>query len=99
MLKIWRPVAKVPLDIVLVSAEALAQLVRRRAVRGQFRAVRFDAMGDTPEDTARRALTDVLGSLAPNTIVIGVDQERGLLLVHQLRRQGEPRNLDVLRLG
>jgi len=99
VLKIWRPVAKVPLDIVLVSAEALAQLVRRRAVRGQFRAVRFDAMGDTPEDTARRALTDVLGSLAPNTIVIGVDQERGLLLVHQLRRQGEPRNLDVLRLG
>jgi hypothetical protein len=32
-------------------------------------------------------------------VVLGVDAEHGLLLVHQLRRQGDPVDLDVLRLG
>ncbi len=94
----WRPVVRVPVDIVLVCREALAQLVHRRAARGQFRAVRF-AGGDSETDHGRRALTELLGSLAPNTIVIGIDPERGLLLVHQLRRDGDRDELDVLRLG
>jgi hypothetical protein len=40
-----------------------------------------------------------LGSLAPNTIVIGIDDERDLMLVHQLRRDGGRDELDVLELG
>jgi hypothetical protein len=47
----------------------------------------------------RRALAETVGSVAPNTIVIGIDDERGLLLVHQLRRHGGPEDLDVTRLG
>jgi hypothetical protein len=31
--------------------------------------------------------------------VIGIHADLGLLLVHQLRRQGPPEDLDVLRLG
>jgi hypothetical protein len=50
-------------------------------------------------DIGRRGLSEILGSLAPNTIVIGVDTERQLLLVHQLHRTGGSENLDVLRLG
>jgi hypothetical protein len=95
----WRVLAKVPLDIVLVCSEALAQLVRPRSRRGSFRAVAFDAVVESPEDTGRRALAEALGSVAPNTIVLGVDVESGLLLVHQLRRQGDARDLDVMRLG
>jgi hypothetical protein len=41
----------------------------------------------------------VLGSLAPNTVVIGVDPDRDLLLVRQLHRQGGREQLDVLGLG
>jgi hypothetical protein len=99
LLRGWRLAIAIPRDIAVVCWEALAQLTRPRSERGAFRAVRFAAVEPTPEDTARRALTEALGSLAPNTIVIGVDAERGLLLVHQLRRQGEARHLDVLRLG
>jgi hypothetical protein len=95
----WRLVVRVPLDIALVCWQALAQLVRPRASRGEFRAVRFGAVAETPRDTGRRALTEAIGSVAPNTVVIGVDAERGLLLVHQLSRQGDAQDLDLLRLG
>lgn len=94
-----RVVVQVPRDILIVCREALAQLVWPRPVRGTFRAVAFDACADTPQDTGRRALTEALGSLAPNTIVVGVDAERGLLLVHQLHHRGSPEKLDPLGLG
>lgn len=96
---LWRLAVKIPLDIALVCSEAIAQLLRPRASRGSFRAVAFEAIHETPEDAARRGMAEALGSVAPNTIVIGVDPERRLLLVHQLRRQGPAEDLDVLRLG
>jgi multisubunit Na+/H+ antiporter MnhE subunit len=99
LVSIWRLTIKIPLDIALVCWEALAQLIRPQPVRGQFRAVRFEAVKETPQDAGRRATAEVLGSVTPNTIVVGVDAERGLMLVHQLRRQGPPEDLDVLRLG
>jgi hypothetical protein len=40
-----------------------------------------------------------MGSLSPNTIVVGVDTERGLVLVHQLQRQGDAEQIDPLGLG
>jgi hypothetical protein len=95
----WRLAGKIPVDIALVCREALAQLVRPRASRGEFRAVRFGAVTATSQDTGRRALTEAIGSVAPNTLVIGVDAERGVLLVHQLSRQGDAKDLDLLRLG
>jgi hypothetical protein len=47
----------------------------------------------------RSALAESLGSFAPNTIVIGVDPERELILGHQLRRTGGDEAIDVLGLG
>lgn len=99
LLGAWRVLAKIGPDIFLLCREALIQLVRPRAARGEFRAVPFRPTEDTPEDAGRRALTEWIGSIAPNTIVVGVDDERGLLLVHQLRRQGEPEDIDPLGLG
>ena len=99
LLRVWRVALRIPLDIALVCSEALAQLVRPRASRGTFRAVPFHAVESTPEDTARRALTEIVGSVAPNTVVLGVDPDTGLLLVHQLHRQGDAGDLDLLRLG
>jgi hypothetical protein len=94
----WRPLARVPGDVAHLCIDALAQLARRRATRGRFRAVPF-AGGASGRDQGRRAVTEILGSLAPNTIVIGIDPERELLLVHQLRRKGGREQLDVLELG
>ena len=99
LLRSWRLVWKIPSDIVIVCREALAQLVHPRPTRGVFRATEFTATEATPSDTGRRALAETVGSIAPNTIIVGVDAERGLLLTHQLRRRGSPRDLDVTRLG
>ncbi len=95
----WRVIASVPRQIVWVSWEALAQLVAPRNRRGTLRAVTFRAGGEGSSDVGRRALAEGLGSLAPNTIVIGIDEERDLLLVHQLRHSGGREQLDVLELG
>jgi hypothetical protein len=96
----WRLPWTVVVSIALVSAEAFAQLLFPRTPgRGSWRAVPFRAGGDNGRDAGRRALAEALGSLAPNTIVIGIDFERDLLLVHQLRRRGGREELDVLELG
>jgi hypothetical protein len=96
---VWRLVVYIPRDIAVVCGEAMAQLAAPKPVRGRFRAVRYAATEESPEHTGRRVLTEGFGSLAPNTVVVGVDAARGLLLVHQLRPQGDPEDLDVMRLG
>jgi Na+/H+ ion antiporter subunit len=95
----WRVVVSVPRQIGLVSWQAVAQLVAPRTARGALRAVSFRAGGQGESDVGRRALAEGLGSLAPNTIVIGIDRERDLLLVHQLHRSGGREEIDVLELG
>jgi hypothetical protein len=99
LLSLWRVLLTIPLDIGLLCFEALVQLGSLRKVRGVFRAVSFEAVDDSPPDSGRRALTEWLGSLAPNTIVVGVDPQRRLLLVHQLHRRGRPERIDPLGLG
>jgi hypothetical protein len=99
LVRSWRLVYRIPADVVIVCAEALRQALHPQAVRGVFRASAFRAVAEEPKPTGRRAVAETVGSVAPNTIVVGVDPDRGLLLVHQLRRQGGPESLDVTRLG
>jgi Na+/H+ ion antiporter subunit len=94
----WRAVVRVAPDAVLLCGEVIAQLRRHKRARGQFRAIPFKA-GTSEDDRGRVALTEIAGSLAPNTIVIGVDGDTDLLLVHQLRRKGGREDIDVLGLG
>jgi hypothetical protein len=98
LLRTYRPVIQIPIQLSLVVYELSAQLRHPRRTRGRLRAIPF-AGGDNAHDIGRRGLSEILGSLAPNTIVIGVDIERQLLLVHQLHHTGGPEDLDVLRLG
>ena len=94
-----RVLASVPVQIAWVSWEAIVQLLRPRASRGTFRAVPFRAGGEGSRDVGRRAVAEAFGSVAPNTIIIGIDPDGDLLLVHQLRRTGGREQLDVLELG
>jgi hypothetical protein len=95
----WRVLFEIPRDIVVVCSEAVAQAIAPKPARGSFRAVRYGAVEETPQGAGRRAMSEAFGSLAPNTVVLGIDTERELLLVHQLRKQGGPEDLDVLRVG
>jgi hypothetical protein len=95
----YRPLVQTPADIVAVVGSALAQLRHPRRTRGVFRAVPFPCGNDEAREIGRRALAESLGSFAPNTIIIGVDPERELLLGHQLRRRGGSGAIDILGLG
>lgn len=99
LLRFYRPLLRVPGDIAVVSAMALLALVRRRPAFGTFRVVRFEGAGDDAPDTGRHGLAEAAGSLAPNTFVVGVDAERGVILAHQLRPTGGRETIDPLELG
>jgi multisubunit Na+/H+ antiporter MnhE subunit len=89
----WTPILRAPADVVRV---ALAVAGRRR---GAFYALPFRPGGDDPHDVGRRVMAEALGSFAPNTIVVGVDQEREHLLAHQLLPTRKPQDaIDPLGL-
>ena len=96
--RLYRPLRNVPSDVLALTWLAARQLIRPRKVNGEFRSVPFQTHVQKHE-TGRRALAESFGSFAPNTIIIGVDAERELLLGHQLRRRGGDEAIDVLRLG
>jgi multisubunit Na+/H+ antiporter MnhE subunit len=94
-----RALMRAPADVIIVSAAVVRQLVRPRTSVGEFRATAFRCGADPRLESSRRALAESFGSFAPNTIVIGVDPDREVLLCHQLRHQGGRETLDPLRLG
>jgi hypothetical protein len=97
--RMYRPLAQTPSDIVALVGAALVQLRHPRRTHGVFRAVPFACGDNEAREIGRRALAESLGSFAPNTIIIGVDPERELLLGHQLRRRGGSEAIDILGLG
>jgi multisubunit Na+/H+ antiporter MnhE subunit len=85
----WRPLRGVAGDVVPLTT-ALVERLLGRPSRAALVEVPFPETGDRPEDAAYRALTEVLGTLAPNTIVVDVDREREVLIAHQLVRTSDP---------
>jgi multisubunit Na+/H+ antiporter MnhE subunit len=96
--RLHRPLVRVPVDVAVVSATALRALVRRPRAHGVFRAVPFES-SSASQPSVREALAEALGSLAPNTIIVGVDRERDLILAHQLHPSGGRDHIDVLEFG
>jgi multisubunit Na+/H+ antiporter MnhE subunit len=81
---LWRPLLGVFTDLVPLART----LVTRGS--GELHSVSVTIPGDRGEQAAFVAFTEAVGSLAPNTVVVDVDRERGVLLVHQLAPTGVP---------
>jgi multisubunit Na+/H+ antiporter MnhE subunit len=71
-------------DTWLLARVLARRIIRREAPDSAFRAVPFEAGGDDARSSARRALAKAGWSAAPNTVVIGVDREENIMLLHQL---------------
>jgi multisubunit Na+/H+ antiporter MnhE subunit len=95
---VWRVLLRAVPDVWRLTRAAFIQLWRREPARGRVIAMDFGHGGTDPEQRGVRAIEAGLGSIAPNTIVIGVDRETGVLLVHQLEPTRDPSDLDPLRL-
>lgn len=97
--RLHRPLLQLPSDVVTVSVAAVRQLFERRKTVGTFRAVPFRCLEDEKLESGRHALAEAFGSFAPNTIVVGVDRDREMVLAHQLKRSGGRESIDLLELG
>jgi hypothetical protein len=80
----WRVPVQVVVDFGILVAALWRVLVRRREVRGVFRAKRVDLGGDDPSSSFRRAWAVVAATYSPNAYVVDVDSERGTVLLHDL---------------
>ncbi|MFL5734865.1 MAG: hypothetical protein ACJ78Q_17040 [Chloroflexia bacterium] len=79
---------------------ALFQSPAKSDALGQFSTARFPAGGDDPQAEARRALVVLYTSFAPNTYIVHIDREKGMLLYHELVPQGTtPEPVKKLRSG
>ena len=77
-------------DTVLVFRTLWRQLVHGEQPPSGFRAVPIRFGGHTGEGITRRVLLVGANSLAPNTFALGVDEDRDVMVVHQLVvNQGE----------
>lgn len=71
-------------DTLIVFRALLAHMTRRREMRGAWRAIEIDPGGDDGRSAARRAMIIAAISFTPNVYVVGIDEDEGLMLVHQL---------------
>jgi hypothetical protein len=86
LMKVGRAFAQVPRGIAVVSLEIVRQTVRPRSTRGRISSRPFETGNEDGYDLGRRAMAEALGSLAPDSFVIGVDPDRDELLVHRFRQ-------------
>ena len=84
----WRLPWYVIADTGTILLVLLRHLFTRRKVDSVLIAVPFKACGPKADAAALRALAIAYTSITPNSVVVGIDQHRGLMLLHQLERSG-----------
>jgi multisubunit Na+/H+ antiporter MnhE subunit len=85
-----RAIARFGPDLVPLASALWRRGVRRADERGRLVEVPYGAVADDREAAAHRVLTEALGSFTPNSIVVDVDTERRVLLVHELVPTSDP---------
>jgi multisubunit Na+/H+ antiporter MnhE subunit len=94
-----RGLLRLPKEVVLDTWRMAVVLVRHYLrgdpVKGCFRTVTFPAGSeDDPRAQAVRTVAEWLGSVSPNTYVVGIDERHRVAVVHQLIRDELPPELD-----
>lgn len=75
---------EIAVDTFLVGRVLLRRMTTGKFADSAIRTVPFDPGGDDGESSARRALAIGYGTAPPNSIVLGIDRKKGLLVYHQL---------------
>ena len=95
---IWMPV-QVVLDTGTVFHEAIRRSLGGKRSRSAFVKVPIHVDRERATRNARDLLTTVRVSVTPNTYVVGIDEEEGTMLVHQLVRTDPASVQDLLKPG
>lgn len=86
----WSSLLALAGDLWPLTRALVLRGVLRRTQTGESFALPFEAAGDDPHSAALRVFTAGLGSFGPNTIVLDIDAERGVLHAHQLVPTSDP---------
>jgi multisubunit Na+/H+ antiporter MnhE subunit len=84
-----------PYQVLRDSLTVISALFGKAKPSGKFSSASFNAGGDDPSSSAKRALAAGLTSLPPNSIVVEISREEDTVLYHELVPQGttpEPAN-------
>lgn len=97
LLALWRLPWYLLSDTFVVLTVAAKDLLGTERADSLFRVVPFQA-GRTknPRMTARRALATLYSTVAPNSIVLGVNTKDQKLLFHQIKRSSVPKMTEQL---
>jgi multicomponent Na+:H+ antiporter subunit E len=94
--EIWRVPGYVLADTVTIATAFFSRHLFRRRSRSRMIAVPFDPGGSTGRSEARRALAIALTTMAPNSIVLDIDRDERLMLLHQVSPAGVSRLTSAL---
>jgi multisubunit Na+/H+ antiporter MnhE subunit len=84
LIRAFRLPGEVAHDTLTVFAALARTLVIRKPPHGAFRELPVRYGDETPLGVTRRVLLTGAYSLAPNRFVVGIDEERDTMVVHQL---------------
>jgi hypothetical protein len=86
---------EVIVDCFMLTRALWLQLSGKKRIQGRFRVIHFEGCaGEDPRSEARRAVAKWLGGVGPNAYVIGFDEKRDIVLVHQLVATEHPPDVD-----
>ena len=88
LLEFWREPGYVVSGTAIIFWVLLRRIILGREPDGLLRSIPFDSGGETARAAARRALALTLTTIPPNFIVIGIDEDKDLMLVHQVQESG-----------
>lgn len=74
----------------VIAFRQLARQLTGQQPDSQFRAVPYRFGGKTDVAAARRALFEAYLTISPDTIVVGIDRDRQIALLHQFGTQDVP---------
>lgn len=88
----WRLPGTVLSDAWIVTRLLVLDFWGAKKADSRFRLAPFysGAAGDDPHARERQALAVAYSTVSPNSIVLGVDRERNLMLFHQVERRPLP---------
>lgn len=95
----WRPVIGLISDLPQLVSTLVRAVVNGERDPGRVRAVSFAVSRDENMRAAQVALASVVGSVAPATVILAVDEDDQLLVFHELSPREDRVRADPLELG
>lgn len=93
----WRLPWRTLIETVQVFGALWRRVVHGEPIRGRFRAEPFPPGRDEHRAPARRAVRTIAESVAPNTFVVGIDEDEHTVLVHELVPTATPPGRNPMR--